>query len=272
MSFHSALQHFSSFSALPTGFLGLSFLLVSCETPQDAIIDSIHQSPAIISASISPTVINTDSMNVGPIRLPEDILTITITASGKFNIPTNSRVRYAISFDQRSAPISEGELSPSGVATDSIFAGEISFQIQRAFIGNLMLELTAESKAGGFGTSFIQTIAIQRQNQAPVISNLQAPDTVRTSIQQSFLITVQANDPDGASDILSVTRQTPSNLVLTLNDAGTNGDAIAGDGIFSETVSLVPPPPPDAYSFQFRALDRSNVASNTINHTVVVIP
>lgn len=271
MSFYSASSRFSSVLWIPFTFLGFSLFLVSCEVSHDAVIDSIHQSPNIISASISPKVINTDSINLGPIRLPEEILTIKIAASVKINTPTYSRIHYAVFFDRRSAPISEGEFSYSGASADSTFTGEVNFQIQRVFIGNLMLELTPESREGNFGTSFIQTVAIQRLNQAPVLSNLQAPDTVRTSLQQSFIITVQANDPDGASDILSVTRQTPSNLVLTLNDAGTNGDAVAGDGIFTETVDLTPPPPPGSYPFQFRALDRSNAASNTINHTVVVI-
>lgn len=270
MSFPLVLTRFIRLLSLPGAVLGLLLVATSCEVSQDGIIDTIFISPSILSASVSPTAVNTDSMNVGPVRLPEDVLTIKITAAVKINAPTNSRVRYAVFSDRRSFPISEGELANSGV--DSIFAGEVQFQVQRTFIGNLMLEITAESNPGSFGTSFIQIITIQRLNQPPVLSNLQAPDTVRTSIQQSFIVTVEVNDPDGASDILSVTRQTPSNLVLNLNDQGTNGDAVAGDGIFTETVSLSPPPPPGDYQFQFRALDRSNAASNTINHSVVVIP
>ncbi|MEX1138947.1 MAG: choice-of-anchor X domain-containing protein [Bacteroidota bacterium] len=213
-------------------------------------------------------------MNIGPFQLPEDILTIILTASVKVGA-SPSTVGYTLFQDRRLQPLTEGELNNLGVspdifASDSIFTGAVTFQINRSFIGNLTLELVPQSSDGIIGTSFLQTIEIQRFNHPPVLSNLQAPDTVRISLQ-SFVISVQASDPDGAPDIASVTRQTPSGLILNLNDSGTNGDAVAGDGIYTEVVDLDSSTPLGSYSFVFRALDQSNATSNTILHTIIVL-
>lgn len=258
-------------------FIGMTFAIASCEAPHDAVIDPIYQPPAIASASVSPAIINTDSMNVGPIRLPEDVLTITLVSSATIDLYTGSVVSYTIFTDRRLDPLAQGVLRNDGAPpdtspSDSVFAGEVQFQVHRSFVGVLMVELVAQNNKGLTGASFLQSIAIQRLNQAPVLSNLQAPDTVQPSVQQSFVVTVQGADPDGIADIVSVTRQTPANNIFNLNDSGVNGDLVAGDGIFTETVSINPPPPSGSYPFQFKALDRSNVQSNIIFHTVVVIP
>ncbi|MEX2115516.1 MAG: hypothetical protein WEB37_01415 [Bacteroidota bacterium] len=231
----------------------------------------------MLSASVTPTVVNTDLINIEPIQLPEDILPITLVASAKLTVASDCVVRYAIFSDRRLDPIAEGELNNIGVfpdisPLDSVFTGDVRFQVQRSFVGNLMLELLAQSSQGVTGTSFVQTILIQRLNQPPVLSNLQAPDTVRTSLQQSFLITVQASDPNGAADIVSVSRITSIMNTYFLNDSGLFGDAIAGDGVFTETVGLTPPPNPGLYQFSFRALDQLNARSNVLLHTIVVLP
>jgi hypothetical protein len=134
------------------------------------------------------------------------------------------------------------------------------------------VEFYAEGNGGFFSNTSIQPLQIVRRNRPPVLSDLRAPDTVRTSAQSSFLITVRASDPDGLDDIRTVTRTTPSGLVVQLNDRGVNGDAVAGDGIFTETVSLSPPPAPGVYEFRFQAFDRLNAGSNIIVHSVTVVP
>lgn len=276
MSFLVIPFRFSSFCSLPAAFLGLSFLLASCEVSHDAIIDSIHPSPSVISASVSPTAVNTDSMNVGPFQLPEDVLTISLLATIKIGHPSPSLVGYALYEDYRSEPLAAGELNdlglpPDETASDSIYSGRVTFHINRSFIGNLIVELVPKSNSGTVGTAFLQTVQIQRFNNPPTLSQLQAPDTVRTSLMTEFVVSVQANDPDGISDVATVTRQTPAGSLWNLNDSGVNGDLVAGDGIYTETVSLSPPPSPGSYTFVFRALDQSSATSNTIQHTIVVV-
>lgn len=106
---------------------------------------------------------------------------------------------------------------------------------------------------------------------APVISNLIAPDTVRTSQIGTFIISLVAQDADGLFDIVSVSRTTPSGLVLPLRDDGSNGDTVAGDGIFTETVSVFPPPPAGSYLFRFKARDCAGLESNELQKTIVIV-
>ncbi|HNJ73306.1 MAG TPA: hypothetical protein PL129_12430, partial [bacterium] len=69
----------------------------------------------------------------------------------------------------------------------------------------------------------------------------------------------------------SVTRTTPSNLVLALRDDGVNGDATAHDGVYSERVSVNPSPPAGSYTFTFKATDRIGLQSAAIPKTIVII-
>ncbi|HEX9615383.1 MAG TPA: choice-of-anchor X domain-containing protein [Bacteroidota bacterium] len=254
----------------------LVFFLGSCEPGGDSVIDYVLPSPVLVSGSVSPTIINTDTINVGPERLPEDVLPLSLVA--RLNVKHSGNpvtVRFFVYENRPSSPISEGLLYddgtlPDSTASDSTFSGLVQFQIVRSDIGTISVELVAEAN-GLQSSSLLHTITIERLNQPPVLSKLQAPDTVHTGEETSFVITVNVSDSDGLADIKSVTRRTPSNLVLPLNDSGANGDVAAGDGVFTETVALTPPPPPGPYQFTFQALDRSNASSNLIMHTIIVM-
>ena len=79
-------------------------------------------------------------------------------------------------------------------------------------------------------------------NVAPVISNLVAPDTVALGQQTTLIfLSVDAHDDNGANDIQSVFFNSylppdghPSSAnPFIMYDDGTNGDKVAGDGIYS---------------------------------------
>ncbi|MGA2853583.1 MAG: lamin tail domain-containing protein, partial [Verrucomicrobiota bacterium] len=55
---------------------------------------------------------------------------------------------------------------------------------------------------------------------------------------QSVVVTARVSDPDGVASLVLRYRNDPAtNLTsVAMNDAGTNGDAVAGDGIFSATI------------------------------------
>jgi hypothetical protein len=162
-------------------------------------------------------------------------------------------------------------LEPDQLKGDGIYSGRASFQIKRVDVGTYLIEVSAQDPKGFSSNTLIVPLEVIRTNRPPVLSDLQAPDTVNTSVVSQFLITVNALDPDGLADIKSVTRTTPSGLVFTLNDQGVNGDVRAGDGTFSETVAVNDPsPPPGDYLFKFQAFDRSNEGSNVIIHRVTV--
>jgi len=261
-------------------FVLLSGIFLSCEKKDSSVIDSIGSAPKLSASSLSVSTVNTDTMNIGPVRNPEDVLTISINAYTRVvpgTLTPVSSVQYTFRNGNGSSILAAGSLlddgnPPDTQRNDSLYSGRLTFQIVRSTVGVVRVELFAEDASGYKSNSAILPLEIVRSNQPPVLSNLVAPDTVHTSSQSTFLVTVRATDPDGQADIRSVTRTTPSNLVLPLNDAGQNGDGVPGDGIFSETVLLSPPPPTGPYDFRFQAHDRSNVGSNVIIHRIIVLP
>ncbi len=172
-----------------------------------------------------------------------------------------------------SKPFTDNGALGDRTAYDGIFTAIVNRSALLAQNTSRFEFLITVSEKGKSGK--VSTTVFVSQNPAnghpPVVSNVTAPDTVNTSEVTAFLITVQASDPEGLSDILSVTRTTPSNTVLLLNDSGTNGDATAGDGVFSELVSVDPAPPEGSYTFTFQATDRLGLKSNSLQKTIVIV-
>lgn len=260
---------------LPASFcLFLALTVLSCESTDKDIIDTSDPPPILLQAGLSPTSVNTDTINIGPERLPGDFLSIQLRVEANFAQAAGQDQPLAPSFsilrNRRDDPLLTARLFDDGSGPDvsqgdSIFTALATLQIVRSEIGLFYVEVWAEDSRGSRSNASLLPFTILRLNQPPQLSNLQAPDTVKTSTQSQFFISVKAVDPDGQSDIRSVTRTTPSGLVLPLSTA-------PGDSIYTETVSLLPPPPPGSYQFSFRALDRSNASSTIIYHTIVVIP
>lgn len=255
--------------------------LLSCEKRADSIVDSVGTPPTLLNAYLTPSAINTDTINIGPVRSPNDLLTLQFQAFARVTHPsglsTVATVRFSLVDGSNQESISSGVLldngaSPDQRSGDSLYSVSVSFQLPRSKAGTFYVEISAQDPLSYRSNEAHLPFQLLRLNHPPVLSNLQAPDTVRPAQVTTFLITVQAVDPDGLSDIRSVTRSTSVGNVYNLNDSGTNGDVAAGDGIFTETVSVNPPPPNGAYDFNFQATDRSNVQSNIIVRRIVIAP
>lgn len=269
-------QH--TFPRISIACAACSLLLLSCEKSETGLIDQNGLPPRVYSATLTPSIVNSDTINVGAERTPDDLLSIPLTVLVRVSGETSgSRLSVpVILFQDPRMPLYDGILhddgvTPDSVSADSVYSGTIPFSILRSQIGTFYVEMTAVDFYGNESNSIRLPLTIERLNQPPIISALNAPDTVHTSSSQSFLITVKATDPDGLQDIRSITRTTPQGNVFSLNDSGLNGDELASDGTYTETVSLVPAPAPGSYAFTFQAHDRSNAASNIIVHTIVVL-
>jgi hypothetical protein len=250
----------------------LFFICISgCEKKYGNVIDSTGNAPSIKDFSFSVSIINTDTINlVGhPVRSPSDTLTIRGIAQVRIDSSFKdiSIVGYSVTNPQFSSSLAEGALHDDGIppdvnTNDNIYSGYIEFQIQRVVVGTFSINLWSESTPGYKSNTIIVPLQIVRLNHPPVISNLDAPDTVNIAITTSFDISLKVIDPDGQQDIKSVLRFTPSGKILPLYPEN--------DSTNAETVSLVPPPAIGSYIFRFRAVDRSNDTSNTIIKNVVV--
>jgi hypothetical protein len=120
----------------------------------------------------------------------------------------------------------------------------------------------------------------------PVISHLIVPDTLTQQDTSKVLIVVSvtAYDSNGRSDIQSVfyysykpdgtIANSGNPIYLFDNGDPNNGDAVAGDGIYSAIVELpaknAASVPKGTYRWEFQARDREGILSNKIIHNVVI--
>jgi hypothetical protein len=108
-----------------------------------------------------------------------------------------------------------------------------------------------------------------KPNYAPVLSAINAPDSLIRGDTLLYFIAITAIDPNGAGDIDSVyfvvTRPdtTSNNIHFPLNDMGQNGDSTAGDNRYSSGIQA---PGPQSqlgnYVFTFYAKDKHGNKSN----------
>jgi len=121
---------------------------------------------------------------------------------------------------------------------------------------------------------------ITRNNSKPQTSNLVAPDTIvrpTTGIKLlTFSITV--SDSDGYTDIEQVFFKrilpTESNT-FSMSDDGNelnSGDRLAGDGIFSRIVRIDSSAFTGDQVFLFQAKDNTGVLSDSLLHTITILP
>jgi hypothetical protein len=275
------------FALLP--YVLLVLLGGGCERRESTIIDTQGQTPLLAQVIVSPSSINSDTINVGSSRKPEDTLSLSTTITAHVDQMAGnpiSAVRFSLKNPDNNEAISQGALLDDGNGADQrrndgIYSGKAEFQIERVVIGVFQVEVTAEGSNGFQSNTVIAPLTVYRGNHPPVISAIQAPDTVHLGSQDQLLVLhVSADDPDGLADLARVilnsylpdgspSKQNP----IPMYDDGSpdHGDTIAGDGIFSLIIQLSYTTPTGTYKFVFQAFDRSNVGSSTIVHTVTVL-
>jgi hypothetical protein len=212
-----------------------------------------------------------------------------------------SQVSYTLTDATGSQTLADGQLFDNGVlpdqhAGDSVFTAQISVPVQTLSVGKYFCHIVAQSPHGYTSSTLLLPLVIVRQlNHPPVLSNLQAPDTIVLGSQsQQFKLMVKATDPDGQSDIAKVffnsykPNGTPANgnpflmyddgsEIIVIPPDFTSGDATKGDSIYTLTVFINPtdsqgnPTALGAYRFEFQATDRSNAFSQKLVWNIQVV-
>jgi hypothetical protein len=265
--------------------------VLGCQSNENTPVDPFHVPPFVKSFTVSPTSINTDTINVGQQRLPTDTLKITVSATAQVSDPEGiSNLKEVIVGVYKpashslvkTAPILDNGVAPDAIAGDGIFAGLVTFNIVRSDIGDFQVEVTALNKSNVTSNTLSSFVSVERLNRPPMLSDLVAPDSVSVSASIVLLQpTVRASDLDGQGDIQRVffnsfkpdgspSSGNPFQMFDDGNAGGTSGDQVSGDGIYSLVIQLPPGTPKGEYRFEFQAADRSGVLSNTIVHTITV--
>lgn len=275
-------------------FLSLAALLslsgIGCERISQSAVDPSYRPPVLMQVSSSLSAINTDTMNVGSTRKPEDVLPISLTVTAKLppdDVRIISTVQVRITDPDASDPLSTSSMlddgaPPDQVKGDGVYSATASFQIQRYQVGVFMLEVVAVGVNDYRSNTLLLAINIFRGNHAPVASIIQAADTVNLGNDSQLLtLRLRVIDEDGLPDVTRVSFNSyrpdgsaSSGNPFQMYDDGTatHGDEKSGDGIFSLLVTLPPTTQPGTYRFEFQAFDRSNAASTLLVHRITVKP
>jgi hypothetical protein len=267
------------------------FYISGCEKNNSTVVDSVGGAPEISNVKFSLSIINTDTINIGNERKPDDHLTIRGVASAKVMHPEGrgeiKTVGYSVmktlsSSSNGNGLLHDDGLTPDQIANDNIYSGYVEFQITRVDVGNYFIEIFSDSRSGYQSNTILLPIQIVRLNHPPILSNLIMDSliSIKGSTNQNYIqIIISATDADGQSDIRMVYFDSyrpdgsPSggNPFLMYDDGdlqGLSGDNIAGDNNYSLKIGL--PTSTGTYRFEFYAVDRSNAISNAIIKNIVI--
>ena len=278
----------------------LSFILVmclasvlnSCEENQFGVLDTKGNAPSVSAASVTPDSINIDNLTpVGNTYTINAVTRLTVSdpeGTDDLNSVIVQAIRPGASSQFFQQNLHDDGVAPDGVAGDSIFSAEIQFEIIRALAGRYRMQFIALDNEGNQSNVLERTLFITRNNSAPSLSDLVAPDTVDLPVGGSIVIqfTVVASDSDGLADIRDVyfERIDPPDPSFTkfflLDDGGVDlpgplglrsGDNVAGDGRFSVLVPLIDGQAQRRTNlFGFQASDTFGDTSATILHFLTV--
>ncbi|MBI4548606.1 MAG: hypothetical protein HY707_11530 [Ignavibacteriae bacterium] len=223
-----------------------------------------------------------DTVNIR--QLGNNIYEITINVSGMALNPIS--VEPLVIFLQIIKPntnslFSSVELPTNFSTGDTVtFTSEVTFIIHRSEVGRVKFEFFTRSSSGLISNALQKTLLITRNNSRPEISNIVAPDTIirPTSGFRLIKFSVMASDSDGYGDIEQVFFQrispTVSSAILMFDsgDEQLHGDQVAGDGVFSRVVQIDSTALFGNQIFLFQAADRLGTISDSLTHTITIIP
>jgi len=244
----------------------LPIIFIGCEQTFDNIVETVQNNYQV--SSVGPT---TDK-----IYQPDDsLITITINFSNSSEV-TNVFCDVFAS-DQSKLNLSAFPLLDNG---NNSFKNEFPLS---AFYPNGKYDIKYYVKNAD---ESLQQVALAsfnynngQDNEPPVIANtIIDPDTVVVNEPTVIFISVEADDPNGMSDIEIVF------FIVYRPDSTTNGnrnqmfddgliehgDQIAGDGVYSLVIQVDENNQKGTYRFEFQAIDRSGESSNIIDHFVLI--
>jgi hypothetical protein len=265
--------------------LALLLIAAGCEKGADGTIDPQGLPASISNASVSP-----DSLLMNGLPQNGGLLTASIRVSVRTTLPAGSLplsgVYASVLSPSDPNPILEVQLEDNGqggdaVAGDGIFSSNVQFSVSKAATGRFRVQFIAAMSDGSTSNLIELPLSMIRNDSAPVLSNLQAPDTVTVPSGGSVAIhmNVRASDADGQSDIAqvffrSLDSSDPTKKYLLADDGninGASGDSVAGDGIYSIVIQAIDSPTVrKTYRFAFQASDAFGDTSATIVHRMTI--
>ena len=278
----------------PVATIVASCLLSSCKPEDKSIIDvSFHQAALhITSLTLTADSLRLDSVNTGNLppagRGPDDTVQLSfITRVGisSETLPSQIAKAHINVYGPDGALIQQMELRNDGAAPDltagdSVFSASIALSIPRKQIGTYSFSYSLLNTDGN-SDARIKTIEVwNSSNHKPVLSGLDAPDTVQVPLPgfvNAYIFSVHASDAEGLKDMAHVytfvvDSTGKSGPLFDMFDDGSiavNGDSVQSDGRFSRIFKLDSTNTPHyKNTFKFFGVDLSGAVSDTISQVV----
>ncbi|BDQ01573.1 hypothetical protein [Ignavibacterium sp.] len=259
-------------------FISFSILfLVSCEKEFDTVIDVQKPSYQVVSVAPKDSIIFNveDSSLVIKIQFTQASVVNSVSAE-IINPAGKNFLSTALNLFDNGKPENGDQ-----TANDKLFSNKI-FMKSNDLSGNYDVKFYVNENSGQNKLAAWSTFKYRngQSNFAPVISDaLVEPDTVVVTDTIAILTSLRVSDDNGLNDIKEVyfivyrpDGSTSGNKVFLFDDGNLlqNGDQTAGDGLYSRIISVNQTNAKGTYRFEFRAIDRGGLQSNTINYSVLI--
>ncbi|MBN1639066.1 MAG: hypothetical protein JW866_08865 [Ignavibacteriales bacterium] len=258
--------------------LVVNLIFFGCDEIPDSIVDNVQSNFQWVEVTIPDTLVYSpnDSSLIVSIKMSD-----TFNEELFFNVKsTDGKEILADKFPL----LDNGDITNNAdkIADDKIFTGKTFFskEFQSRYY---YIEIIGKDKYSKTQKLLAKNLFYKNNlyNFAPIISDIQAPDTVIIqSPKSAFVVSIAVNDSNGLSDIAEVyfltyrPNGTTSGNKFYLYDDGditNHGDQVANDGRYSLIIEAVPSQTRGIYRFEFKAKDKGGKFSNTLSHNISLL-
>lgn len=264
------------------------FIIIACEESRFTPFDSILQPPHLKNLHLTKYIIDTDTIRLNNQFSINDTITIFNTVELFAYDPDGfndiQEIKYSVIRDTDNKQMLEGILYPLIIIphnedTNYIkFDGIISLKIPRKIVGKFYVSVVGYDRSRNRSNMLTTSFSIIRSGKPPLLTDLRAPDTVYLPGSGSKIINISVKATDENNDIKEVyfksLDSSDPNRKFFLYDSGNltlHGDSLANDGIYSILIELPYNITPKPYRFEFEAKDYTELLSNKILHTIIVV-
>ncbi len=265
--------------AVVYAFLG-SIIWLGCDT-MPGTEDTNAFAPFLIAGNVlvSPQVIDSDLVQVSNGVFASEI-TVSVTASDEDgDLQRLFAVVQNPSAGASAIGTAEVALRKNGPATL-----KMPVNFPEGSVGNFQVVVFASDAAGRISNRLLGQIEIVAGSLPPVIESIEIPTSAtrpaagQPPVQVPIVVTV--SDPDGLSNVLGVEVIVNGAVTLQLCDDGgtlicnagfgSSGDLEVGDGKYTLTIQLTSTNAVGTNQFEFTAVDRTGLRSETLTRIITV--
>ena len=248
-----------------------AFIGASCDALPE-VSTSEGRAPVLSNLVYSPQILNL--ADAAPGQVVDDMVQVNFSVTVTANDPDGevTDVWFILRSPTIGAqPIRQLPMTASG----GQFSIEEQVVLPKGETGNYTVLVFGGDNDGLRSNQLQGRFALLDTSEPPVIEEVIAPETVERpdTGETTFEIVAVVSDPDGLGNITSVVFwnvNTPASTITMFDDGANGGDAVAGDGRYTITVSINANNALGTNTLAFQATDRAGLTSNIIEKQITI--